>query len=329
MTRHYDIHDIFDQDTKQDGVAKMLFTHKQIVAWILRECFPEFKGYPLDFIIDNCLDCLDDVDYLIGDTTHGSGGTDMDVCIHVRLPQDLETKIGIIINIEIQNDFYPGYNIIKRGIYYECDLIAREKETVFTDSHYDDVKKVYTVWICLQAPVKLANTFERYGMAKLNLEDEIHAIHQNGAPYDLLDMVMIYLNNECQEGGGPFMAMMRTLFSPTLSKKEKLKILKERYSITFTQEDDKMNDFIEYVKQVNLKLGEEIGEERGLKLGEERGLKLGEERGLKQARRTVVANMLRNGRDEKDIQMALGLPNSQIVELIRDVRANSQDSFGK
>ena len=229
MTRHYDIHGIFDQDTKQDGVAKMLFTHKQIVAWILRECFPEFKGYPLDFIIDNCLDCLDDVDYLIGDTTHGSGGTDMDVCIHVRLPQDLETKIGIIINIEIQNDFYPGYNIIKRGIYYECDLIAREKETVFTDSHYDDMKKVYTVWICLQAPVKLANTFERYGMAKLNLEDEIHAIHQNGAPYDLLDMVMIYLNNESQEGGGPFMAMMRTLFSPTLSKEEKLKILKERY----------------------------------------------------------------------------------------------------
>ena len=90
-----------------------------------------------------------------------------------------------------------------------------------------------------------------------------------------------------------------------------------------------MNDFIEYVKQVNLKLGEEIGEERGLKLGEERGLKLGEERGLKQARRTVVANMLRNGRDEKDIQMALGLPNSQIVELIRDVQANSQEYFGK
>ena len=309
MTRHYDIHDIFDQDTKQDGVAKMLFTHKQIVGWILQECFPEFKGCPLDFIIINCLDCLDDVDYLIGDATHGSGGTDMDVCIHVRLPQDLETKIGIIINIEIQNNFSPGYNIIKRGIYYECDLIVREKETVFTDSHYDDMKKVYTVWICLQAPDKLANTFERYGMAKLNLEDGIHAIHQNGAPYDLLDMVMIYLNNECQEDRGPFMAMMRTLFSPTLSKEEKLKILKERYSITFKQEDEKVNKFIEYVKQVNLKIGEENGEKR--------------------TRRTVVANMLRIGRDEKEIQMILGLPASQVSELIRDVQANSQEYFGK
>ena len=66
-----------------------------------------------------------------------------------------------------------------------------------------------------------------------------------------------------------------------------------------------MNKFIEYVKQVNL----EIGEER--------------------TRRTVVANMLRNGRDEKEIQMTLGLPASQVSELIRDVQANSQEYFGK
>jgi hypothetical protein len=66
-----------------------------------------------------------------------------------------------------------------------------------------------------------------------------------------------------------------------------------------------MNKFIEYVKQVNL----EIGEER--------------------TRRTVVANMLRIGRDEKEIQMALGLPASQVSELIRDVQSNSQENFGK
>ena len=66
-----------------------------------------------------------------------------------------------------------------------------------------------------------------------------------------------------------------------------------------------MNKFIEYVKQVNL----EIGEER--------------------VSRRVVANMLRNGRDEKEIQMALGLPASQVSELIRDVQSNSQENFGK
>ena len=82
-----------------------------------------------------------------------------------------------------------------------------------------------------------------------------------------------------------------------------------------------MNKFIEYVKQVNL----EIGEEKGLKIGEERGEKRGEER----TRRTVVANMLRIGRDEKEIQITLGLPASQVNKLIRDVQANSQEYFGK
>ncbi len=86
-----------------------------------------------------------------------------------------------------------------------------------------------------------------------------------------------------------------------------------------------MNKFIEYVKQVNL----EIGEERGLKIGEERGEKRGEKRGEERTRRTVVANMLRIGRDEREIQMTLGLPASQVSELIRDVQSNSQENIGK
>ncbi len=78
-----------------------------------------------------------------------------------------------------------------------------------------------------------------------------------------------------------------------------------------------MNKFIEYVKQVNLEIGKE------------NGLKIGEKRGEKRTRRTVVANMLRIGRDEKEIQITLGLPASQVSELIRDVQANSQEYFGK
>ncbi len=86
-----------------------------------------------------------------------------------------------------------------------------------------------------------------------------------------------------------------------------------------------MNKFIEYVKQVNL----EIGEERGLKIGEERGEKRGEKRGEERTRRTVVANMLRIGRDAEEIQMTLGLPASQVSELILDVQSNSQENIGK
>ncbi|MBR4415741.1 MAG: hypothetical protein IKS67_03165 [Victivallales bacterium] len=308
MAEHFDNHDILSQNTTQDNVIKMLFTHKQIVAIMLRECLPEFNGVPLNFITEKCLDGLEDADYLIGDKTHGNAGIDMDICIHARLPKDLDSQVGVIINIEVQQNFHPGYDIIKRGIYYGCSLIAMEKETVFADSDYDNLKKVYSIWICLDVPLDKANTIIRYGMAELCPTDVTHGVHRIGAPYDLLEVMMVCLNDKCENGGDVVIDMLRTLLSQRLSKEEKQKLLKEKYSITFTQEKQMKFNYYEYVKETNLK----IGEEKGFQLGEI------------QTRKTVVTNMLLQGKSEKDIQATLGLNASQVRELIRDVQSNAQ-----
>ena len=308
MAEHFDNHDILSQNTTQDNVIKMLFTHKQIVAIMLRECLPEFNGVPLNFITEKCLDGLEDADYLIGDKTHGNAGIDMDICIHARLPKDMDSQVGVIINIEVQQNFHPGYDIIKRGIYYGCSLIAMEKETVFADSDYDNLKKVYSIWICLDVPLDKANTIIRYGMAELCPTDVTHGVHRIGAPYDLLEVMMVCLNDKYENGGEGVIDMLRTLFSQRLSKEEKQKLLKEKYSITFTQEKQMKFDYYEYVKETNLK----IGEEKGFQLGEI------------QTRKTVVTNMLLQGKSEKDIQATLGLNASQVRELIREVQSNVQ-----
>ena len=67
-------------------------------------------------------------------------------------------------------------------------------------------------------------------------------------------------------------------------------------------------NYYEYVKETNLK----IGEEKVFQLGEI------------QTRKTVVTNMLLQGKSEKDIQATLGLNASQVRELIRDVQSNAQ-----
>ena len=67
-------------------------------------------------------------------------------------------------------------------------------------------------------------------------------------------------------------------------------------------------NYYEYVKETNLK----IGEEKGFQLGEI------------QTRKTVVMNMLHQGMSEKVIQTALGLTASQVRELIREVQSNVQ-----
>ena len=78
----------------------------------------------------------------------------------------------------------------------------------------------------------------------------------------------------------------------------------------------KFNEYIEYVKETCL----EIGEEKGFQRGEQSGFQLGEA----QTRMAVVKNMLHQGKGKKDIQIALGLTTSQVSELIRNVQNNEQ-----
>ncbi len=49
--------------------------------------------------------------------------------------------IRLIINIEAQNDFYPGYLLIKRGIYYCSRMISKDRKT--------DYDLTAAVMICL------------------------------------------------------------------------------------------------------------------------------------------------------------------------------------
>ena len=179
-----------------------------------------------------------------------------------------------------------------------------EKETVFSGSDYNGLKKVYSVWICLDAPLKMANKVIRYGMSELCPADETHGVHQTGAAYDLLEVMLFCLNEKSKDGGGPVMEMLRTLFSLALSQEEKHKILKEKYSITFNQEERKMltvADYIEYVKEKC------------------------EERAEDKIKKTVVTNMLRRGMSEKEIQGMLGITTKEARELIHDVQTNVQN----
>lgn len=41
--------------------------------------------------------------------------------------------------VEGQNDFYPGYDIVTRGIFYTARLISSQLETEFTGSNYGDI----------------------------------------------------------------------------------------------------------------------------------------------------------------------------------------------
>ena len=64
---------------------------------------------------------------------------------------------------------YPGYPWIKRGIYYCSRMIFSQYGTEFAESHYENIKKVYSIWICMNPPKSRENSITRYYIAKENL----------------------------------------------------------------------------------------------------------------------------------------------------------------
>lgn len=59
------------------------------------------------------------------DATQTGGTVTYDIRFLASLPSS-NGKIRMILNVEGQNDFYPGYPILKRGIYYCSRMISAQ-----------------------------------------------------------------------------------------------------------------------------------------------------------------------------------------------------------
>ena len=70
--------------------------------------------------------------------------------------------IRLIINIEAQNDFLSGLSIDKKGNLLLQRMISAQYGTEFTNSHYENIKKVYSIWICMNPPKSRENSITRY-----------------------------------------------------------------------------------------------------------------------------------------------------------------------
>ena len=86
--------------------------------------------------------------------------------------------------------FYPGYPIIKRGIYYCSRMISAQHGTEFSDSHYEKIKKVYSIWICTNPPEYRRNTINGYSIAETQM---VGNVSEEVSNYDLMTAILICL----------------------------------------------------------------------------------------------------------------------------------------
>ncbi len=259
-----------------DNACKRLLANKVILAWIMKSCLKEYTDCSIQEIAEKYIEGEpeiakiavhpDETNRETGESIHGASNEDStitegtikyDIRFFAIAPSSGEV-IRLILNVEAQNDFYPGYPIIKRAIYYGSRMISAQYGTVFAESHYKKIRKVYSIWICLDPPKYRQNSINRYRIIEENM---IGTVKEKEQEYDLITIIMICLGTKEDDHYSGILKLLDTLLSSEIEPETKKQILKEDFEIAMTTEIES-----EVAAMCNLSDGiERKGEEKGTK----------------------------------------------------------------
>ena len=156
-------------------------------------------------------------------------------------------------------------------------MLSAQLDTEFTAENYDEVKKVYSIWLCLNAPRHTVDTITEYGMAQKKLAGDF----RGKARFDL--------------------------FSTKLTPDEKMVLLREEYGIETTVEVEegmkRMCNLSDVIVEQGLQQGLEQGLQQGLEQGLQQGLEQGLQQGLEQGLQQGIQQGLQQGKEKSSINL--------------------------
>ena len=235
------------------------------------------------------------------DKVPGEGEITFDVRFCMWTPKNIE-QIKLLMDMEAQKDFYPGYDIVTRGIFYAARMISSQHGTEFVKSDYNKIKKVYSIWICMNAPAYAENTITEYCIQQVN---RVGNYPKDKNRYDLLSVIVIGLGEKLPIEPN-LHRFLGVLFSNVMKVNEK-KVLEEEFHIPMTEElqegVEKMCNLSEAIEERGIERGMEAGIQRGMEAGIQRGMEAGIERGIEAGiQRGIEAGRL-DGKIESAVQL--------------------------
>ena len=239
-----------------DENAKRILGNKSILAHILAKTIDEFKGMkPEDIVtyiegepkigivpIEPGLTNIEKTDEsgqrikgLNSESVEANEGLiRFDIIFYVRLKNGLSQ---IIVNVEAQKDDPVSYKILNRAIFYVSRLISSQKERDFVNTNYDDIKQVFSIWVCMNMS---KNSLSHFHIVK---DDMLEPYDWKGNA-DLLNIVMIGVTNELpiQDEKYELHRLIGALLSDRLKENEKLDIIEKEYKIPLSNDFRKEMD---------------------------------------------------------------------------------------
>ena len=287
-TRQTLIAELIDQvnlEARYDSEAKRLVSLSVILAWLLKSCVEEFRQFDIDFIMKSCFIGVPEISehavhmdmpdrpvktqYVQTMNSESNSITEhtihYDIRFRAKVPGTNSDVVELIVNVEIQGDASTLRYVIRRGFYYCSRMVSEQFGVDFTDEHYENIKKVVSIWICPStAEYKRDSIIEvhsegncLYGDLKIN-EDDVN----------LFQVVVLNLNDESEESEEKIIRLLSVLLSDKDTPEQRKKILQDEFGIEMTEEFERRFDTVcnlsEAVKQ---KQQRELAEEM-LKDGE-------------------------------------------------------------
>ena len=333
-----------DQKAQYDACAKRLLGQKIILAHILIRVVDEFKGMDAETVasliegepyisqvpVEPGLTNKEMVDAgtgerIVGLNTESSeideGKVCFDIIFYVRMRDGLAK---MIINLEAQKNEPTKYHILNRAIFYTARLVSSQKEREFTGSDYNEIKQVYSIWICMNMK---ENSLSHIHMVK----DDLLGDQDWKGNLDIPNIVMIGLAKEIppKEERYELHRLLGTLLSQTMTAEQKLKLMKQEYDIpvdrhSIREEVKIMCNLSEGVEEMGYVKGEAAGmiagRAEGEKIGEARGKAIGRSEGRlegkSEERADIILKMHKKGYSLEQIMDVTEMSETEIKAII-------------
>ena len=263
--------------SKYDKNVKEILSDIQVLARILKHTVTEVEKLSIEEIME----CIDPKSIKVGTVPIVPGLTNLEKIESIQTEDSIPNEgyvtfdircilinpgnaIEVIINIEAQRstDFHKlGYHLESRIVYYLARLISSQKGINFAKSEYDNIKKVYSIWICMDT--------EESGdsVSRISLKADTLFGKQCSFPeLDKMCGIVIRIREKDSAAGSQnsLIAMLEDLLSNEAADRKKHK-LEEKYNMKITTELERRLD-----RMCNLSTAVE---ERGIEKGIEKGIR--------------------------------------------------------